>query len=96
MKRFNEFIKENLKEDYEEYDDMSVRELRIACYASQKILEMVENGANLERWNQSKITLASDYLTAVYTYMQSTMDGQDEYDDEDSYDSPFDRFDGNY
>jgi hypothetical protein len=92
MKRFNEFVKENIKENYEEYDDMSIRELKIACYTSQKILEMVENGGELERWNLSKITLAADYLTSVYTFMQSNMDTEQEYDDS-GYDSPFD---GNY
>ena len=96
MKSYKEFSK-SLKEGYdEEYDDMSIRELKIACYTSGKILEMLENGAELERWNLSKITLAADYLTAVYTFMQSNMDDESEYDDEPDYDSPFNRFDGNY
>ena len=96
MKSYKEFSK-SLKEGYdEEYDDMSIRELKIACYTSGKILEMLENGAELERWNLSKITLAADYLTAVYTFMQSNMDDESEYDDEPDYDSPFNRYDGNY
>jgi hypothetical protein len=90
MKSYKEFSK-SLKEGYdEEHDDMSIRELKIACYTSGKILEMLENGAELERWNLSKITLAADYLTSVYAFMQSNMD------DEPDYDSPFDQFDGNY
>ncbi len=96
MKSYKE-LKNSLKEGYdEEHDDMSIRELKIACYTSGKILEMLENGAELERWNLSKITLAADYLTSVYTFMQSNMDDESEYDDEPDYDSPFNRYDGNY
>jgi glycerophosphoryl diester phosphodiesterase len=56
-------------------DDMTVRELKIACYTSNKILEMINSGKKPERWNLSKITLASDYLTSVYTFM-SSLDGE--------------------
>jgi hypothetical protein len=59
-----------------EEDDMTIRELKIACYTSGKILEMMMHGKAPERWNLSKITLAADYLTTVYTFMTS-MDGNE-------------------
>jgi hypothetical protein len=59
-----------------EEDDMTIRELKIACYTSGKILEMMMQGKAPERWNLSKITLAADYLTTVYTFMTS-MDGNE-------------------
>jgi hypothetical protein len=59
-----------------EEDDMTIRELKIACYTSGKILEMMAQGKSPERWNLSKITLAADYLTTVYTFM-SSLDGNE-------------------
>ena len=42
--------------------------LRTAEY-SAKLIEMIEDDEDLEAWVQSKITLASDYLSKVYHYM---------------------------
>jgi len=56
---------------------MTIRELKITCYTSQKIIDMIENGEMPERWNLSKITLAADYLSSVYTFMQSNKDDSD-------------------
>jgi CO dehydrogenase/acetyl-CoA synthase alpha subunit len=71
MKTFKEIQKEIVECWNPEYDDMTLRELKIACYTSQKIMEMIENGTEVERWNLSKITLAADYLSSVYTFMKT-------------------------
>jgi hypothetical protein len=63
-----------------EHDDMTIRELKIACYTSTKILEMMMQGKTPERWNLSKITLAADYLTSVYTFMSSLEGDNMEYE----------------
>ena len=78
MKKFREFSKEvNESVDANYDDDMTIRELKIACYTSQKIIDMIENGQIPERWNLSKVTLAADYLSSVYTFMQSNKDDSD-------------------
>ena len=82
MKKFREFYKEvNESVDANYDDDMTIRELKITCYTSQKIIDMIENGEMPERWNLSKITLAADYLSSVYTFMQSNKDDSDMFSD---------------
>jgi hypothetical protein len=92
MKTFKQILSENntINECWEQEDDMTLRELKIACHASRKILEMVENGAELERWNISKITLAADYLNSVYSFMQSSHETSqvDYYSDDEEYVGP--------
>lgn len=63
-----------------EHDEMTIRELKIACYTSGKILEMMMQGKSPERWNLSKITLAADYLTTVYTFMSSLEGNEPQYE----------------
>lgn len=63
-----------------EDDDMTIRELKIAAYAAHKILEMIAQGKQPERWNLSKITMAADYLTTVYTFMSSLDESTKQYE----------------
>lgn len=58
---------------------------------SQKLYHMIDESDELEDWVQSKITLAEDYLQAVYGYMAYQNGGDDpemgdDWDDEDGWD----------
>jgi hypothetical protein len=58
---------------------------------AQKLYHMVDEEDELEDWVQSKITLAEDYLQAVYGYMAFQNGGDDaemgdDWDDEDGWD----------
>jgi hypothetical protein len=80
MKRFKELTEEILNEGGEMYpaDEMTMKEIKIACYAAQNILERLENGSMIQRWQISAIVKASEELASVYTSMSA-----DEVDDEE-------------
>jgi len=88
MKSFKEISKGMLSEGGEMYpaDEMTMKEIKIACYAARNILERLEDGAMIQRWQISAIVKASDELASVYTSMSADegMEGDDEYmmDDE--------------
>lgn len=86
MKRFRELIEERLNEGSYGYpaDDMTMKEVKVACYAAQKILDMMEDGAMVQRWQISAIVKAAEELTSVYTSMSADQDEyEDEWDDEE-------------
>lgn len=86
MKRFRELIEERLNEGSYGYpaDDMTMKEVKVACYAAQKILDMMEDGATVQRWQISAIVKAAEELTSVYTSMSADQDEyEDEWDDEE-------------
>lgn len=70
MKTFKQVLNE-VACDAEQQDDMTKRELQVAINAAQEIISMIESGSKLERWGESKITLASDYLVSVCTFMKT-------------------------
>jgi hypothetical protein len=85
VKTFKEIIKETvLNEGGEMYpaDDMTMKELKIACYSAKKILDMLEDGAELQRWQISAIVKAKEELTSVYASM-SVDEDEDDWDEED-------------
>jgi hypothetical protein len=88
MKSFKEISKGMLSEGGEMYpaDEMTMKEIKIACYAARNILERLEDGAMIQRWQISAIVKASDELASVYTSMSADegMEDDDEYmmDDE--------------
>lgn len=91
MKTFKQLIKENqqLTEGGEMYpaDDMTMKELKIACYAAEKILERLEGGASIQRWQISAIVKASEELASVYTSLSVDDDEeQASWDDEEMWD----------
>jgi hypothetical protein len=90
MKRFRELREELLREGGEMYpaDEMTMKEVKIACYAANNILDRLENGAMIQRWQISAIVKAAEELSSVYTSMSADEEGEDEYDDEweDEYD----------
>ena len=71
MKTFNNFINEK----YEEYpaDDMTITELKVAIDAATNILDMLEKGSKLQRWQISAIVKSSEELSSVYSIMNADM-----------------------
>ena len=81
MKTFRQTIEEKqLNEGGDMYpaDEMTIKELKIACYSAQNILERLEDGGMIQRWQISAIVKASEELASVYTSMSA-----EEYDDEE-------------
>jgi len=85
MKTFKQLIeeKQQINEGGEMYpaDEMTMKELKIACYAAQNILDRLEDGAMIQRWQISAIVKAKEELASVYTSMSADEDDE-EYDDE--------------
>ena len=75
-------------------DDMSVSELKIAVNAANGILEMLSEGKKLERWQISKIVLASDFLASVCTNMRADvhLEEEEEEDESEEDDEPENQF----
>jgi len=76
MKRFKELTEELFTEGDDRYpaDDMTMSELKIAINAAQNILDMLEDGAMIQRWQISAIVKASDELASVCTNMRADVD----------------------
>lgn len=84
--RLRQIIKEELQEAYvaslakETSSEIKMAKsqlLRSAEY-STKIINILEDDADLPPWVQAKITLASDYLSKVFHYLH----GQEVFDEE--------------
>ena len=88
MKTYKEIREEILSEGHNRYpgDDMTMKELKIACNAAKNIIEMLEDGAELQRWQISAIVVASDELASVCTSMRVDHDEQMEDEMEMEYD----------
>jgi len=72
MKTFKELLEEKvITENIDEIKEMAYNDVRIACDNAKRIMEMMDEGIEPESWNYSKMTMASDYLTSVYTAMRS-------------------------
>lgn len=85
MKSFKEIFNHNLLEGGEMYpaDEMTMKELKIACYAANNILDRLESGAMIQRWQISAIVKAKEELASVYTSMSADEeDNEDDYEDE--------------
>lgn len=68
--------------EYNEWDDMTRSELSAAIMAAEEILDMMDDGVTIERWQLSEIITASKSLTDVYINMSADND-DDESDDEE-------------
>jgi hypothetical protein len=90
MKTFKQMLeeKQQISEGGEMYpaDEMTMKELKIACYAAQNILDRLEDGAMIQRWQISAIVKAKEELSSVYTSMSA--DKEDEDEEYGEYDSP--------
>lgn len=79
MKKFYEFLEEELVEakddqDEGEYDyegDMAKQQLRAMIIHAKRMLAVLEDGTNLPEWLQSKITLAHDYVMTAGSYLEA-------------------------
>ena len=84
--RLKQIIKEELEEAYvaslakntSSEAKMAKSQLLRSAEYSTKIINMLEDDADLPPWVQSKITLASDYLAKVYHYLH----GEEVFDEE--------------
>jgi hypothetical protein len=89
MKTYKQIIEEVLEEGHDRYpgDDMTQKELKIAINAAKNILDMIEDGSMLMRWQISAIVKASEELASVCTSMRA--DEEDDDEEWGEYDSPF-------
>lgn len=82
MKKFKKLTEELFTEGGEMYpaDDMTMKEIKIACYAAQNILDRLEDGQMIQRWQISAIVKAKEELASVYTSMSADEEDDDEMD----------------
>lgn len=81
-------LNHKLKEEaeYDEDIEMTRSELRIAINSAKEILDMMDDGVEIERWQISEIVTASDSLSTVYQNLYAdNMDDEEEYDSEEDY-----------
>jgi hypothetical protein len=72
MKTFKELLEEKvIVENMEEIQEMAYNEIQIISDNAKRIMEMMDEGVEPESWHYSKITMAADYLTSVYTNMRA-------------------------
>lgn len=91
MKSFKQIAEEVINEGGEMYpaDEMTMNEVKIACYAARNILDRLESGYMIQRWQISAIVKASEELASVYTSM-SANEHDDEIKDEEEWLSGYD------
>ena len=69
-----------ITENLDEIQEMAYTDVQIACDNAKRIMEMMDEGIEPESWNYSKITMAADYLTTVYTAMRAKKSEMTSYD----------------
>ena len=73
----------NEQTEYDEDTEMTRSELKIAINSAKEILDMMDDGVEIERWQVSEIVTASDSLSTVYQNLYA--DNMDMDDEEDDY-----------
>ena len=78
MKKFKQLTEELFNEcsDYGA-DNMTIKELKIARNAAENILEMIEDGVSVQRWQISAIVKASEELASVCASMRAEEEDYD-------------------
>lgn len=79
--------KRNLTQEQAEYDEdteMTRTELKIAINSAKEILDMMDDGVEIERWQVSEIVTASDSLATVYQNLCADNDYEDDSEEDDS------------
>jgi hypothetical protein len=93
MKTFKHLLEETLDEGHDRYpgDDMTQKELKIAINAAKNILDMIEDGSMIMRWQISAIVKASEELASVCTSMRADEEDEAEEDDDEwsNYDDSY-------
>lgn len=71
-----DFKSASVKEEaeYDEWTEMTRSELKISINSAQEILKMMDDGVEVERWQISEITKASEALAAVFNNMNADKD----------------------
>jgi hypothetical protein len=84
MKSFKDILQKSadLNEGHDEYvaDDMTIKELKIAINSAKNILDMIEDGAMIQRWQISAIVKASEELSSVCTSMRADEEEEEDHD----------------
>jgi len=60
--------------EYDQEGDMAKGQLRTIIANAKRAHDMLDDNTNMAEWVQSKITLASDYISSVADYMQSQIE----------------------
>ena len=60
-------------DEYDQEGEMAKGQLRTIIANAKRAHDMLEDNTNMAEWVQSKITLASDYISSVADYMQSQL-----------------------
>lgn len=81
MKTFKQVLRETACESDDYGSEMTLRELQVTMNAVNELINMIRQGYPVERWNESKITIASDYLVSVCTYMKTLSPAIDNFED---------------
>jgi hypothetical protein len=71
---------ENLKKVDDHEAAMARAQLYKLAKYSAKLFNMIEEGEELEGWVQAKLTKASDYVSAVYHYLEYERFAQEQVD----------------
>jgi hypothetical protein len=84
MKSYKDLKEELLSEGSYRYpgDEMTQKELKIAINAAKNILDMIEDGATIMRWQISAIVKASEELASVCTSMRADEEEEDAWEDD--------------
>lgn len=69
-----EVVKIHEESEYDEWTEMTRSELKISINSAQEILKMMDDGVEVERWQISEITKASEALAAVFNNMNADKD----------------------
>ena len=64
-------------DEYDQEGEMAKGQLRTIIANAKRAHDMLEDDTNMAEWVQSKITLASDYISTVADYMQSQLKEED-------------------
>lgn len=82
MKSYKDLTEELFLEGGDRYpgDNMTMKELKIAINSAKNILDMLEEGAYIQRWQLSAIAIASEELASVCTSMRADEEEEDEID----------------
>lgn len=88
VKKFQSFISEELSDlsivpkdiaagDMSPEQEMAIGQLKSMVDHASELMNLIGNVKDLEAWVQSKITMASDYIETVHSYMNSKLDMKD-------------------
>jgi hypothetical protein len=89
MKSYKQFANNLISEDKDGYpvDSMTMKELEIIINSANSMIEMLENGGTIQRWQISAVAVASKKLASIHASMSA------DYENDDSEQMEFDVYD---